>query len=292
MIKDRQGLDAALARLDAAAAERADFRERIAFYKAVVTYLFERRSAVGAEPREIGVEEARLRLAEGFPLMDLLRLDPDIGAAAETFNGLLDIAAGATGLDEETIGRLRRRGADPGSLSGLLGDFLRDAGSGERSAAPVGDEENLSFLLHVTLRPLFERHAQAYGGFEGLEAWDRGVCPICGGLPALETFAGEEGKRVLHCHRCGHAWGFRRVRCPFCDNTDHEKLRHMRFDPLPAYRVDVCDACRCYIKGVDTRHTQEEPIPEVEDLLTPHLDLLATREGFRRKSANSLGLWR
>jgi len=49
-----------------------------------------------------------------------------------------------------------------------------------------------------------------------------------------------------------------------------------------ATRVDTCQACSRYIKTRDSRKGGVDVPLEVEDLLTIHLDLLASREGFER----------
>jgi FdhE protein len=46
--------------------------------------------------------------------------------------------------------------------------------------------------------------------------------------------------------------------------------------------VDSCKACSRYIKTRDSRKGNADVPLDVEDLLTMHLDLLATREGLER----------
>ena len=78
--------------------------------------------------------------------------------------------------------------------------------------------------------------------------------------------------------------------CPFCENSDHEKLKYIHFEEAPSYRIDVCDNCRGYLKVVDARKGHLDVILEAEDLVTPHLDLVAVREEYEKKSPNILGL--
>ena len=52
-----------------------------------------------------------------------------------------------------------------------------------------------------------------------------------------------------------------------------------------ARRVDLCDACRHYIKTIDCR-SLEEPDPCLEDLATLHLDVVAVQKGYNRTVAN------
>jgi FdhE protein len=108
----------------------------------------------------------------------------------------------------------------------------------------------------------------------------------------MAGFLGEEGRRMLLCHWCGHLWNFARVKCPFCQTADHRQLRYLSFGAASPYRVDVCDHCRGYLKTADGRNIPGDLLLEAEDLLTPHLDLVAAREGFLRKAPGVLGLLR
>ena len=92
----------------------------------------------------------------------------------------------------------------------------------------------------------------------------------------------ETGKRLLQCHLCRTEWAFKRLECPFCGNSNQEKLRFFCDQEDPAYRVEVCDLCKTYLKTVDAREVDKEVSLFVEDLATLHLDLVAEREGFRR----------
>ena len=83
--------------------------------------------------------------------------------------------------------------------------------------------------------------------------------------------------RSLYCGLCRTEWPFPRLRCPACDNTDQDTLRHLVADGDPAHRVDVCEACRRYIKS---SRSGDAPLP-IEDLMTYDLDLAAMAEGYR-----------
>ena len=51
--------------------------------------------------------------------------------------------------------------------------------------------------------------------------------------------------------------------------------------------MDLCDKCHQYIKSIDS-WTLEELDPALEDLATLHLDILATRKGYKRPVPNPL----
>jgi len=97
----------------------------------------------------------------------------------------------------------------------------------------------------------------------------------------MAELTGEEGHRRLCCSSCFYTWPFKRIKCPSCGCEDAEKLSYFTAGEGPT-RVDTCTACSRYIKTRDTRKGGQDVPLEVEDLLTIHLDLLASREGFER----------
>jgi FdhE protein len=120
------------------------------------------------------------------------------------------------------------------------------------------------------------------------ENWLKGNCPICGNFPAMEKLRREEGKRILWCGLCGTDWHFKRLSCPFCGNEDHNSLRYFFIEEevIPdktAFRVDVCDRCKRYIKTLDERKLPESEKPELymENLNTVYLDVLAQKDGYK-----------
>ena len=50
-----------------------------------------------------------------------------------------------------------------------------------------------------------------------------------------------------------------------------------------AYRIDVCDKCKRYIKTIDAKELGMEVIPRIEDVGTMYLDILAEKQGYKRK---------
>lgn len=112
-----------------------------------------------------------------------------------------------------------------------------------------------------------------------------GYCPVCGSTPALAKLEGERGNRVLCCSLCGHWWDFVRLACPSCGNQGKDSLIKLTIADDDPRWIEVCEECQGYIKTVDTRKLPAgaEAFPVVEETATLHLDLLAEREGYRRK---------
>ncbi len=119
------------------------------------------------------------------------------------------------------------------------------------------------------------------------ENWLRGDCPVCGSPPAMERLRREDGKKVLWCGLCGTQWHYLRVKCPFCGTDDHNSLRYFVVEETPtsdksAFRVDVCDRCKGYIKTLDERKLPESEKSDLslENQGTLFLDVLAQRDGY------------
>jgi FdhE protein len=97
----------------------------------------------------------------------------------------------------------------------------------------------------------------------------------------MAELSGEDGKRQLSCSACYFKWPFKRMKCPSCGSEDTDSFSYFTAGEGPT-RVDTCKACSRYIKTRDSRKGNADIPLEVEDLLTIHLDLLATQEGFER----------
>jgi FdhE protein len=111
--------------------------------------------------------------------------------------------------------------------------------------------------------------------------WDRGYCPVCGSWPLLGEFRGLEQTRFLRCGLCAASWPFPRLRCPFCDTSNHQQLAYFHVEgEQDRFRAATCDACRRYVKMASTLAELSTPMLLVEDLATLHLDLAAADRGF------------
>jgi FdhE protein len=296
MIRTREELARFNDRLKDAVEKGQENAERLDLLGRVVADIFDRRESFRANVRKIGGDEARMRLAEGFPLMDPQRVfDAAVGELYPMATAFIRKYLADGGIpDREAVDRLtatltedefRRRGSKMLDRQGVM-ELVSAEG------LEVGDGNLTGFVMHSVCRPLFEAHAVEYAAMDDVfGSWDKGYCPVCGGLPAMGGLFGEEGRRKLECHRCGFDWNFGRVRCPFCDTTDHEKLRYFTMGTDGFYRVDVCDNCKGYLKSFDGRLSADGVIAwEAEDLLTTFLELAAEKEGYLPKCPNMLGL--
>lgn len=197
------------------------------------------------------------------PVIERLAADGPQAAAAlrrlaeEWDSGRVDVTALLPAPDRDPVARLEERFG----LSARLGAFLAPA------------------ALRPALETYFESVRERPDG-----VWTRGGCPWCGGAPGYGDVV-EDGRRRLSCHLCGGAWLAARPGCPFCESRDSRDLVRLVSEPLEeGFFIEACRACRGYLKGVDRRQRGNAGPPLVEDWGSPHQDLQAAREGYRRST--------
>jgi hypothetical protein len=260
---------------------RATFREALAPCTPVLE-AWAGWSQATPEPLSWKAEECRAAWGKGEPLLARVQpkvanadLEPALAPALE--------ALAATGVDAEGLQAFAELW-DGGSITLLdLVPAPGRLGAGwlpERTHLTV---ESLGFLSVAALRPVLTRFfAECRPHFEpGL--WGRGVCPFCGAPPGFAEIP-EDGQRRLHCHACGATWIFSRTRCPLCGTLDMNQLVRLVPEGLreEGYAVTACKGCRGYLKELDRRVRWNAGRALVEDWGSPHLDLVARREGYWR----------
>jgi FdhE protein len=212
-------------------------------------------------------------LAEAAPPLDRDDIEELLGAAME------DVAA----VDPARGPVLQRLAAawDAGAVGPDALLPRRDGIGDDRVEAASGlDTGALTFLAYATLRPALEAWlAPAQPHFEGVD-WGRGVCPFCGAPPGFVDVV-EGGHRRLACHFCGGAWGFAKLRCPMCGVEGTKDLHRLQAEAADAgYVISGCRACHAYLKELDRRERWNGGPPLLEDWSSPHLDVVARRQGF------------
>jgi FdhE protein len=122
-----------------------------------------------------------------------------------------------------------------------------------------------------------------------VHTWVNGSCPICGSLPLISILRGKEGFRHAVCSFCRHEYRVRRIACPICNADDQKQLTFFTVQEEPGLRVDVCKSCNHYIKTLDFRDLDREPVPEFDDLDSMALDFVARDQGFVRPTFSAWG---
>jgi FdhE protein len=193
-------------------------------------------------------------------------------------------------------------------LSAILGRGLGK--SGARSAAAL-DGMDVFALLEAAIRQDFARlqaladaaHAdtQTLQTFAQLavmpplhachrrladtrpHAWAHGYCPCCGAWAVLAERRGLERARHLRCGRCGGEWRTDWLRCPFCGETNHERLAFLVPEGKDETQsVATCASCQGYIKTLTTLQGAAPQAVMLDDLTTVALDVVAVERGYAR----------
>jgi FdhE protein len=157
------------------------------------------------------------------------------------------------------------------------------------SVAELGDPEPQAFLGRAFLQPYAEflrtRSAMPWNGYS------RPVCPFCNRKPGLGVLRqqGDGSRRSLMCSFCLTEWEFRRIVCPGCGEENNVKLPVYTAEGFDYVRVECCDTCRRYLKGVDlTKNGLAEPL--VDEIASVPLDLWAQERGYAKLERNLFGM--
>ncbi len=145
-----------------------------------------------------------------------------------------------------------------------------------------GRGSTVDALLANAMAPYLEKAASLLLPHLPLNEWQESHCPICAGVPDFALWNTKEGMRELLCERCRTSWTTSDEGCAFCGGEEPEQ-RGVYTSEDEVYRVEVCDNCGFYLKGMDqwkAKQAKLKPLPAAERLLTPGLDLLAAEEGF------------
>jgi len=281
-------------RIAAIKAAHPNYQRILEFFEKLLLEQLKIRAQVDCRVPEINEDSARIKAKEGFPMLSKGDFSFNSHLAARLFRSICRIAKRENEKLKAEVGKIERAlqrkeiDLEMCLLKALEGDqkYL------SQIAADVGiDRGVMSFMLHTTIKPFVEVTASHLKDKVDEDMWDKGYCPICGSQPLMGELRGEEGKRIWTCSFCGTQWHGKRVMCPFCENTDQGSLRYFYTEKEKAYRIDICDKCKRYIKTVDSRQLAEEIFLPVEDIATLHLDILAGDKGFKREAFNFLGIF-
>jgi len=220
-----------------------------------------------------------LRSREGWlPSGDL---ESDLGVVSSAFPDFLKVV--------ETYG--------PASLAAEARALLetKTAVLAERLITYWRSGSDIQFFEKAFLQPYLRWLAESGARLTGREiSLGERYCPFCGGNPQVsflqnkETTA-ESGNRDLICGRCLSSWEFRRVVCANCGEERPSKLGYFHSPKFDHVRIEACDTCKHYLKGVDlTRVGFAAPI--VDEIDAAPLDLWAREHGYTKIELNLVGV--
>jgi formate dehydrogenase accessory protein FdhE len=119
-------------------------------------------------------------------------------------------------------------------------------------------------------------------------------CPGCGGRPqasclSMKESSADGGSRDLLCSICLMNWPFRRVVCANCGEERPAKLAYFQASQYNYIRIEACDSCGYYLKGIDlTRYGLAVPL--VDEVAAAALDVWARDQGYQKIELNLVGL--
>jgi FdhE protein len=227
---------------------------------------------------EMEPEEARALLRERSPLLKPEELEVDWEVFSQLCEEICYIASQHQHELEEEFERIRAfLGGYPDKRS-LVVDYLRDKpleGAEEKGL----NDELLAFVINNALHPFLQAYAEILSPLVDKSLWYRGRCPVCGGQPDFALLEAESGARYLLCSCCDSQWLSRRLECPFCDNTEPNKLIYYPSED-EVYRLYICQICSRYLKTIDMRQVSRKVILPVERIITVAMDVAAREAGY------------
>jgi FdhE protein len=231
-----------------------------------------------------------LQMKEGFPLIDKRDFIIDITSSVQLFELICRIGKNTNETMKNNIQAIEEAiTINALNLKELLKGFYDDSLIDRISKEFNIEKTILIFLVHMSIQPSIHANVEILKDHIDFKKWLMGYCPICGSLPYMSELK-ENGQRYLICSFCDFQWPWERLKCPFCENSDHKKLHYLYAEGQEACRIDLCDKCKQYIKTVDSRKLDHEPYPDIEDITTLHLDILASDRGYKKPLPSFWGI--
>lgn len=156
------------------------------------------------------------------------------------------------------------------------------------------DPSDIQFFAKAFLQP-YGRWLADTGAEPRRELGDsERYCRFCGGKPQVSFLQSKEsnaesGNRDLICATCLSSWEFRRVVCANCGEERPAKLGYFHTPEYDHVRIEACDTCKHYIKGVDLTRLGFA-VPLVDEIASAPLDVWARTHGYTKIELNLVGL--
>jgi len=266
--------------------KRPGYGEILDFYQKVREAQDEIKASLKIDPIKLKKEWKELLTKEGFSLIQKEDFPLDIEASIKLFESLCQIGKDSNPHMAEQVRKIKEALDNKKiNLKNLLKKGVKEQKI-EQMANEFGwDKIVFSFLIQSSIKPSIEAGMEQLRSELDPETWLKEYCPVCGSLPFLSLLKEEVGKRYLICSYCGYQWRIDRMFCPFCSNKEQESIQYFFAEGEEPYRIELCDKCHQYIKIIDYR-TLGESDPVLEDLATLHLDILASKKGYKRPIPN------
>jgi len=285
-LKSEVQLDRLRERIQQIKKKRPGYGKILDFYQSVKEAQEQAKASLKIASIQLKEEWKKLLSQEGFSLIRKEDFPLDIESSVQLFETLCQFGRKTNPHMAAQIKKIKEAIHDKRiDLKKLLTGGSKEQRIEERVKELGLDKDVFLFLIQTSIRPSVEAGVKQLRSELDPETWLKGYCPLCGSLPTLSLLKEEAGKRYLLCSYCGYQWRMDRISCPFCKNKDQESLHYFFGEGEETHRIDLCDKCHQYIKTIDTRDLQESD-PVLEDLATPHLDILASQKGYKRPAPN------
>jgi FdhE protein len=256
-------LDRAVRRIEALVPKSTGSRELLDFYQKVLIAQRDIYDSLG---------RAENQSLKGDPARDFDSLRPGLRAVLEAASsyGPQDLADSAQALLK----------AGDAELAEMVLDYWQNP-------------SDIQFFAKATIQPyglLIADRAIKPVGRAAHAAENR--CRVCFGKPQLtflEAHEQEGSMRNMQCATCLSSWTFRRVVCANCLEEDPRKLGYFSSPDLAHVRVETCETCKYYIKGIDVS-VMGLAVPLVDEVAAAPLDIWARDQGYTKIELNLVGI--
>lgn len=215
------------------------------------------------------------------PLLARAIVEMDRGPAGRAFGSLVRSAQASGTPAFSDFQQLPRSSADACALFLLALNRDDERLKGIASKAGI-DGEALHALAALLTMPFLHACNRRFASL--LPAgWAKGYCPVCGAWAAYAEVRGIERARHLRCGNCGGDWQAHGLTCLYCGTADHDELASLVPEQSGSTSViEVCNACRGYLKVFTTLKGSTPAEVMLQDLASADLDIAAAERGYKR----------
>jgi formate dehydrogenase formation protein len=171
--------------------------------------------------------------------------------------------------------------ARDGQIETVVASWYESAMAPSRRTTDAQTHENelLDQVLLLSMRPFLARCAEALLPRLELTDWMHPFCPLCGGEPEF-AYINPAAERLLICGRCTGQWRYDTITCPYCENSDRNRITSFTSRD-GRYRIYACDVCHRYLKAYDGRDGGRPALLAVDSIATLPLDAAAIQRGYQ-----------
>ena len=242
----------------------------------------QRRVQVRVPLPSINLDAAHLTkvLSAGVPMLTFDQVPIDWSDLRFLVRSTADAMRTHDAIEQEDYRRVEALSRDAERLKPAMREWYEAARPITAGGRDVSQEiAGLESLLLQAMRPFLSRCADAIMARTTFQGWLHGNCPLCGGEPDLSIIT-RAAERLLLCSRCTTRWAFNQLTCPFCLNSDRQRMTSFATRD-GWYRLNACDVCQRYVKAFDGRNASRALMPVVDAIATLPLDAAAVQRGYR-----------